>query len=322
MRLLLAVLILLHVKLTFTLSFDFARAAGEAGEAGESATGEGAIGEGANDPKTGEQGTSQSDGSPGDSIDTGCTIYSCPNGNANPASNSGGTGSSDENVHEAADIMENIKDVLEGITSIVLSTSDSTTFTITSKPPFPTAAHPCLSAQSIYSGCGSIYGTNFTNQIVSQQASCLCYQAFSGRDNATKTTTWVPGLFDGYVSQCDVFLTAQTIVSVSASVTGAGASAGATGICASVGDVRAGESVSQSASASSSTSPGSSPSPTTKQVSSTTTPTTSSATTRTTSTTAVPVAASTGGVAGGWNGLWMMGIGYCGTLVVMGIMIA
>ena len=329
MRLLLGILLLLlHSTLTLTISFgSIGEVAGE-GAADAGAAGKGAAGDGATEPKSVNQGTNDDDSSPGNSIETGCTVYSCPNGNANPAPNdSGGT---DDDPHEAAEIIEHIGDVLDAITSIVLfpSSDSSSTYTITSKPPLPTAAHPCLSAQSIYSACGSIYGANFTSQPVSQQASCFCYQAFSGGGD-NRTTTWVPGLFDGYVSLCDAYIATQTVVSVvsvsaSVTVTGAGASAGATGICASVGDVRAGESVSMSASASStsSTKPGSS-APTTK-----TTPSSTSSSTTASTAPAIAVAPSTGGgvAVGPWSEMGMgMGIGgYCRRLLVfimMGFMI-
>lgn len=211
--------------------------AGE-GAAGESAAGRGISGEGETGP--GEGGNT----SGGDDITTGCAGSSCHGGSSIPGepASSSDTGSSHEIAHKAEEVIDNIISVLNAIQSIVslaTSTSDSSTYTITSRAPLPTAAHPCLSAQSIYSACDQT--PYFTDQSVSQQASCLCYRQFGGNgtEAGTTTTSWAPGFFDGFVSQCDGFVATQTVVAVSASVTGAGASAGATGICASVGDVRA-----------------------------------------------------------------------------------
>ena len=106
-----------------------------------------------------------------------------------------------------------------------------------------------MSAQSIYNACANNSGSDFTDQVVSQQASCLCYEQFG---SVNQTTSWVPGVFDGFVSLCDEFVATQTVVSVSATVTGA-AVTGATGVCKGVGDVRASASASVAAATSSST---------------------------------------------------------------------
>lgn len=254
MRFLLALLFFLHITLSIAAFFPLG--AGEA--AGDAASGSaGAAG------KSASQSTHEGYiGDDGSDSNVGCTIYSCPynGGTSHPDSSPGGnTGSSDdgsdhEGLHIAAEVLEKINDVLDGIQSInslATSTSDSATLAITSKAPLPTAAHPCLSAQSIYSSCQGRrdQSPSFTDRPVSQQASCLCYRQIgsnSGGSSGSATATWVPGLFDGYVSSCDAFVASQTVVSVSANVTGAGASVGATGICASVGDVRAGAVVSAS----------------------------------------------------------------------------
>lgn len=155
----------------------------------------------------------------------------------------------DEN--SAADTNELIQSYLDALSSIVV-TSDSTTYTTTT--PLPTAAQPCISARSIYNACarndnddGTSGAVDFTDQVVSQQASCLCYEGV-GSGNETAATSWAPSLFDGYVSRCDAFVATQTVVSLSAS-----ASVTATGICASVGNVRASASASVAAATSSST---------------------------------------------------------------------
>ena len=241
MRLSLALLFFLQITLSVAplLPISDVGAAGE-GAAGAGAAGRGASGEG--ETGTGEGGNT----SGGDDATTGCTGSSCHGGSSIPGepASSSDTGSSEQNAHKAEDIIDNINSVLDAIQSIVslaVSTSDSSTYTytITSRAPLPTAAHPCRSAQSIYSACDQT--PYFTDQSVSQQASCLCYRQFGGNgtETGTMTTSWAPGFFDGFVSQCDGFVATQTVVAVSASVTGAGASAGATGICASVGDVRA-----------------------------------------------------------------------------------
>ncbi len=295
MRLLIVLLLSLHITISVA---GFAGFAGEAGgdAAGAGAAGEGAAGKAGSD--IGEEGGTSGDDSSGEDTDTGCTVYSCPPANSGSTTgSSGSSGSSSEDENSAEEIIEKIQDVLDDISSIVslaLSTDDSTTYTVTSRAPLPKAAYPCLSARSIYSACG--HGSNFTDQVVSEQASCLCYQAFGGKGNATATTTWVPGLFDGFVSQCNSFVATQTVVSVSASVTGA---AGATGICESVGDVRA------SASASASASP-------TGRV---------AAATSSSTATPSPVAPSTGGVVGRTSAMGN-GIGYGGVLLVVGLLMA
>lgn len=260
MRFLLGLLFFLHI--TFSIAALFPIGAGEAaGEAaGDAASGSaGAAGKGIS--QSTHDGYIGDDGS---DSNVGCTIYSCPeNGGTshpdsssppggNAGSSSSDDGSDNEGLHKAAEVLEKINDVVDGVQSALsiatsTSTSGSTTRIITSKAPFPTAAHPCLTAQSIYSSCQGRgdQSPNFTDRPVSQQASCLCYsQLVSNSGNAT--ATWLPELFDGYVSSCDAFVASQTVVSVSANVTGAGASVGATGICASVGDVRASAPVSAS----------------------------------------------------------------------------
>lgn len=253
MRFLLAVLFFLHITLSIAAFFPAAAgdaASGSAGAAGKSGS------QSSHDGYIGDDGSDSN---------VGCTIYSCPDngGTSHPDSSPGGNtdssssdGSDNEGLHKAAEVLERINDVLDGIQSVLslaISTSDSTTLTITSKAPLPTAAHPCLNAQSIYSSCQGRgdQSPGFTDRPVSQQASCFCYRQI-GSNSGSATATWVPGLFDGYVSSCDAFVASQTVVSISATVTGAGASVGARGICASVGDVRAGAVLSASSTATSS----------------------------------------------------------------------
>ena len=258
-------LLLLLTTLTTALALSFSPA--------EEAGADAASGEAAGESAAGESGSNVGESSTeGTNGETGCTIYSCPNDNNNdnegsgatnpdndvvPGSSSssnggGGTDGSDndgeeENAHAASEIIEHINDIIDDISSLLslaISTSDSSTFTLTrpTASPLPTAASQCLSAQSIYSACGrsdNSGGQNFTTLSVSQQASCLCYQRFggssSGDNKATTTVTWVPGLFDGYVSSCNGFIATQSIVALTTSTS----ASTTTGICASVGDVRA-----------------------------------------------------------------------------------
>ena len=290
MRLLLALLFFLHVALS--VAFFVPSGAASAGKAAGDVVGESIAGEsvaGKSYTGTGEEGITSDDDALG-------KLFNTPDKGTTPSDGTGSSGDNtgNEGLHKAAEVIEKIHDVLEQIESIVslaTSTSDSTTYTITLRSPLPTAAHPCLSVESIYSACEQVYHTpNFSSQTMGQQASCLCYRGYHGSGNTTAAamTSWVPEYFDGFVSQCNAFVASQTVVSVSATVTGAGASVGATGICASVGDVRAG--VVKSAS------------PTGQATMTTTSPTNT-------------VPAFAGGAVGRRNG---MGLGYTGMLFVIG----
>lgn len=124
---------------------------------------------------------------------------------------------------EENDIGEKIQSLLDAITSIVSIVQGSST--ITSTVSLPSAAYPCLYAESLYNYCSS-NDTGFATVPASVQASCLCYQA-SGN-----ATSWVPGVFDGYLSGCEGFVQAETVYQT-ASIESAVA------LCTSLGDVRA-----------------------------------------------------------------------------------
>ena len=139
-----------------------------------------------------------------------------------PLQNPGGTG---ENESES-DIGETLSDILDAITSIISDVIGGTT-TVTSAASLPTAAHPCLSAQDIYNSCASqISGFNTTAATI--QASCLCYQ----NQNQSTSSSWVPGLFDGFLVSCNNYVQEQTqLVTLPALET-------LTAFCTTAGNVR------------------------------------------------------------------------------------
>ncbi len=130
------------------------------------------------------------------------------------------------------DIGDAIQSLLDAITSVVSEVQGDST--ITSAAPLPTAAYPCLDAESAYNDCRS-HSTGFVSAPMSAQASCLCY------NNAS---SWSPDRFDGYLSGCDRFVQAQATVSA------AGNLSTGLGLCTSAGDVLASASASSASKAS------------------------------------------------------------------------
>ena len=122
------------------------------------------------------------------------------------------------------DIGGTLTDILNAITSIVSEVVGGST-TVTSTAPLPTAAFPCLSAQSIFSSCASHF-PNFNASGPTQQANCLCYPS-------QDSSSWNPGRFDGFLSSCNSYVQAQTQLSTLSGLVSA------TGYCTSVGNVRA-----------------------------------------------------------------------------------
>ena len=128
------------------------------------------------------------------------TDGSYPTYDSPPLLSPGGIGEDDSE----SDIGETLSDILDAITSIISDVIGGTT-TITSAASLPTAAHPCLSAQEIYNSCASqIPGFNTTAATI--QASCLCYQ----NQNQSRSFSWVPGLFDGFLASCNNYVQEQT----------------------------------------------------------------------------------------------------------------
>ena len=148
-----------------------------------------------------------------------------PSGGSSPAygppfpQDPGGTGEDEPET----DIGETLSDILDAITSIISEVVGGTT-TITSAASLPTAAHYCLSAQNVYHSCAS-QTSGFNTAAVTIQASCLCYQN-------QNTSSWVPGLFDGFLGACNNYVQGQTQL---ASLTGLDTAAA---FCTTAGNVR------------------------------------------------------------------------------------
>ena len=128
------------------------------------------------------------------------TDNSSPTYDSPPLPNPGGTGEDEPE----SDIGETLSDILDAITSIISDVIDGTT-TVTSAASLPTAAHPCLSAQDIYNSCAS-QTPGFNTTAATIQASCLCYQ----NQNQSRSFSWVPGLFDGFLVSCNNYVQEQT----------------------------------------------------------------------------------------------------------------
>ncbi|KAK0509751.1 hypothetical protein JMJ35_008145 [Cladonia borealis] len=120
--------------------------------------------------------------------------------------NPGGTGEDESE----SDIGETLSDILDAITSIISDVIGGTT-TITSAASLPTAAHPCLSAQDIYNSC-ALQTSGFNTTAATIQANCLCYQNQNQNQNQNQSTSssWVPGLFDGFLASCNNYVQEQT----------------------------------------------------------------------------------------------------------------
>ena len=148
-----------------------------------------------------------------------------PSGGSSPAygppfpQDPGGTGEDEPET----DIGETLSDILDAITSIISDVVGGTT-TITSAASLPTAAHYCLSAQNVYHSCAS-QTSGFNTAAVTIQASCLCYQN-------QNTSSWGPGLFDGFLGACNNYVQGQTQL---ASLTGLDTAAA---FCTTAGNVR------------------------------------------------------------------------------------
>ena len=121
------------------------------------------------------------------------------------------------------DIGEILSDILDAITSIISEVVGGTT-TVTSAASLPTAAHPCLSAHDVFNSCAS-QTSGFSTASANIQASCLCYQNHN-------TSSWVPGLFDGFLGSCNNYVRAQTQLSTLPAL------ATATAFCTSAGNVK------------------------------------------------------------------------------------
>ena len=125
---------------------------------------------------------------------------SSPTYDSPPLQNPGETGEDDSE----SDIGETLSEVLDAITSIISDVIGGTT-TVTSAASLPTAAHPCLSAQDIYNSC-ALHSPGFNTTAATIQASCLCYQ----NQNQSTSSSWVPGLFDGFLASCNNYVQEQT----------------------------------------------------------------------------------------------------------------
>ena len=128
-----------------------------------------------------------------------------------------------------SEILEHVSDLLDAITSSIISELDGGLSTTVSAP-LPTAALPCYSVSSIYNECG-LHNSVFPNVIFPIQASCLCYHT-EGNDS---TATWAPSIYDGYMSSCNNYAQTQK----QASITSIGNSSSVFNLCSSAGDVRA-----------------------------------------------------------------------------------
>ena len=127
------------------------------------------------------------------------------------------------------EILENVSDLLDAITSIISDVADGSSTTVSA--PLPTAALPCYSVSSIYDECG-LHNSEFPNVVFPIQASCLCYVT-KGNDT---TAAWAPSSYDGLMSRCNDFAQTQTLV---ATITKVGNSSSDFSLCSSAGDVRA-----------------------------------------------------------------------------------
>ena len=149
---------------------------------------------------------------------------SSPTYDSPPLQNPGETGEDDSE----SDIGETLSDILDAITSIISDVIGGTT-TVTSVASLPTAAHPCLSAQDIYNSCAS-QTSGFNTTAATVQASCLCYQ--NQNQNQSTSSSWVPGLFDGFLASCNNYVQERTqLVSLQALET-------LTAFCTTAGNVR------------------------------------------------------------------------------------
>lgn len=127
------------------------------------------------------------------------------------------------------EILENVYNLLDAITSIISDAADGSSTTVSA--PLPTAALPCYNVSSIYDECG-LHNSEFSTVSFPIQASCLCYVT-KGND---ATATWAPSSYDGLMSRCNNFAKTQTLVS---KITKVGNSSSDFNLCSSAGDVRA-----------------------------------------------------------------------------------
>ena len=181
-----------------------------------------------------------------------------------PGTPQSGSGSSEETPQEQeSELGENLQDVADLISSIIelaASTDDGAAATSTTTAfgsgssamitPAPNSlqsgAVACLSANSVYNSCAQkaadtgVPGFRFESYSKSSQASCLCYTTVS-----TSIWQWIPKTFDGWMSQCQNWVSESYTASSSlgtasmqAGVVQTGISDGV-GLCGSAGNVMA-----------------------------------------------------------------------------------
>lgn len=145
--------------------------------------------------------------------------------------NSGPSTGNNINKHDVGEVFKIILDIVTN--AIPNSDGGSSTATITPAP-VPTSrvtdrnARACLQANSIYSGC-SAQTSDFdlyNNQVY--QASCLCYWTSNGM------VGWQPQTYDNLMSSCYDYVNSQPMQATAASDV-----RDQSGLCTSVGDVRA-----------------------------------------------------------------------------------
>ena len=131
----------------------------------------------------------------------------------------------DEPESDLANALSYIFDAISSIISLVEDTATASTAI-----PYPTAAHPCMSAWDLFATCGAQATSlaaaadscnvpqdeiveceenqpagSSTTPISIYQSSCLCTQS-----QTQGTSTWGPGVFEGYLVSCNDYVQAQT----------------------------------------------------------------------------------------------------------------
>ena len=146
------------------------------------------------------------------------------------------------------DIANALSKILKALTSLISLESHSTTRP--SSVPLPTAAQPCISARNRFYSCASRASSSYATAPRNQPCITIvpglpCAQGPSGPDTATamiqsnclcyhsqdqETSSYAPGLFDGYLSSCNDYVQAQTKLAARSSL------AIATAFCTSAGN--------------------------------------------------------------------------------------